>query len=73
VSEEARAKAVAARTEARKLQALPHQVRKDILHAIADALLTRKDEIMAANDKDVEVAEKDGTALRPAQASSANR
>jgi delta-1-pyrroline-5-carboxylate synthetase len=54
---------VAARSEARKLQALPYQDRKDILLAIADALVARKDEIMAANDMDVANAEKDGTAL----------
>ena len=54
---------MAARTAARKLQALSHQVRKDILHAIADTLLDRRDEIMAANAIDVEAAEKDGIAL----------
>ena len=54
---------MAARTEARKLQALPYQDRKDILYAISDALLARKQEIMAANDIDVATAEHDGTAL----------
>lgn len=63
VSDEAREKALAARTEARKLQALPYAVRQAVLRAIADALLDRKDEILEANAKDLEAAEKDGTAL----------
>jgi gamma-glutamyl phosphate reductase len=53
----------AAREEARKLQALPHKVRKDILHAIADALLARKAELLVANDMDLDAAEKEGVAL----------
>jgi delta-1-pyrroline-5-carboxylate synthetase len=63
VSEEARSKAMAARAEARKLQALPHKVRQDILNAVAQALLDRKEELLAANALDVEAAEKDGIAL----------
>mmetsp|Transcript_29092 Transcript_29092/g.48089 ORF Transcript_29092/g.48089 Transcript_29092/m.48089 type:complete len:800 (-) Transcript_29092:228-2627(-) len=63
VSKEARQKAVEARTEARKLQVLPHAVRKNMLYAIANALLEREDEIMAANAMDVDQAEADGTAL----------
>jgi delta-1-pyrroline-5-carboxylate synthetase len=63
VSEEARRMATAARTEARNLQALPYAVRQRILRAIADALLERKEEILAENAKDVEDAERDGIAL----------
>jgi delta-1-pyrroline-5-carboxylate synthetase len=63
VSDEARKKASAARAEARKLQAAPHKLRKDILESIASALIQRKDEILAANALDLEAAEKDGTAL----------
>jgi delta-1-pyrroline-5-carboxylate synthetase len=62
VTDEARKKALAARAEARKLQALPHQVRKDILESIASALMDRKDELLAANVLDLEAAEKDGVA-----------
>jgi delta-1-pyrroline-5-carboxylate synthetase len=62
VTNEAREKATAARLEARKLQALPYAVRQSILRTIADALLERKDEILAANARDVEAAGKDGTA-----------
>jgi len=63
ISDEAREKAVAARTEARKLQALPHEVRQDILRAMADALIDKKEKLLAANAIDLEAAEKDGTAL----------
>mmetsp|Transcript_24717 Transcript_24717/g.58038 ORF Transcript_24717/g.58038 Transcript_24717/m.58038 type:complete len:784 (+) Transcript_24717:90-2441(+) len=63
ISDEAREKAVAARTEARKLQALPHDVRRNILQAMADALISKKDKLIAANLIDLEVAERDGTAL----------
>ncbi|KAL3911014.1 MAG: hypothetical protein SGARI_001849 [Bacillariaceae sp.] len=63
ISDEAKASAVAARTEARKLQALPHKVRQDILRAMADALLSRKEELLAANALDLEAGEKDGIAL----------
>lgn len=52
-----------ARTEARKLQALPHEVRQNILRAIADALLDRKDELLEANSLDLAAAEKDGLGL----------
>ena len=55
--------ASAAREEARKLQALPHKVRKDILDAIADALLARKAELLLANDMDLDAAEKEGVAM----------
>jgi delta-1-pyrroline-5-carboxylate synthetase len=60
ISNEAKEKAIAARTEARKLQALPHRIRQDILRAMADALLTRKDELLAANQLDLEAAARDG-------------
>lgn len=63
ISEEAKQKAMAARTEARKLQALPHKVRQDILKAMADTLLSRKEELLAANALDLEAAERDGIAL----------
>eukprot|EP00536_Pseudo-nitzschia_multiseries_P003016 jgi/Psemu1/252235/estExt_Genewise1Plus.C_430041 len=63
ISNEARDKAVAARTEARKLQALPHSVRQDILRAMADALIEKKEKLIAANTIDLENAERDGTAL----------
>jgi delta-1-pyrroline-5-carboxylate synthetase len=63
ISDEAREKAVAARTEARKLQALPHEVRQDILRAMADALIDRKDELLTANAIDLEAAERDGVAM----------
>ena len=60
VSDEARDKAVAARTQARMLQSLPYSVRQNMLRAIADALLARKDEILVANTMDVDQAEADG-------------
>lgn len=63
ISDEAREKAVAARTEARKLQALPHEVRQDILRAMADALISEREKLIAANQIDLEAAERDGTAL----------
>lgn len=59
VSDEARDKALASRAEARKLQALPYETRQSILNAIADALLERKDELLAANVLDLEAAERD--------------
>ena len=49
--------ASSARTEARKLQALPHEVRKSILYAVADALLVRKQELLEANIRDLNAAE----------------
>lgn len=63
VSDEAREKATAARTEARKLQALPHQARQEILRSIADALLARKEELVAANAIDLEAAERNNLGL----------
>jgi hypothetical protein len=62
ISNEAREKAIAARTEARKLQSLPYQVRQGILRAMADALLSRKGELLAANKLDLAAAERDDVA-----------
>lgn len=59
VSEEARLKALAARSEARKLQALPWSVRQDILRAVAKTLEEHKDELLAANALDMQAAERD--------------
>ncbi|KAL7569341.1 hypothetical protein ACA910_016883 [Epithemia clementina (nom. ined.)] len=63
VSDEARIKATAARTQARKLQAMPYETRQNILRAIAKALVDRQDELLAQNAIDMEAAEKDGIAL----------
>lgn len=65
VASEARGKAVAARNEARKLQALHYSVRQTILRTIADMILERKDDILLANQKDVDAAAKDGTTAAP--------
>ena len=62
VAEDARTKATAARSEARKLQAMPYATRQSILTAMADALLARKEQLVAANKIDLEQAEKDGVA-----------
>eukprot|EP00934_Nitzschia_sp_Nitz4_P002037 Nitzschia sp. Nitz4//scaffold55_size114948//106047//108455//NITZ4_003927-RA/size114948-snap-gene-0.194-mRNA-1//-1//CDS//3329554608//2037//frame0 len=62
LSQEAREKASAARSEARKLQAMPFSVRRDILETVATALKEREAEIMAANQLDLEAAENDGVA-----------
>jgi delta-1-pyrroline-5-carboxylate synthetase len=51
--------ATLARAEARKLATLPFQVRQDALLAIADALVDRKEELLTANQKDLEDATKD--------------
>ena len=56
--------AASARVEARKLQAMPMKVRKEILNVIADALIHRKEEIFAANALDVEAAEKGEISLQ---------
>lgn len=42
---------------------MPFKTRQEILVAIADALMEKKDEIFAANALDLEAAEKDGIAL----------
>eukprot|EP00560_Eucampia_antarctica_P000373 CAMPEP_0197841290 /NCGR_PEP_ID=MMETSP1437-20131217/46091_1 /TAXON_ID=49252 ORGANISM="Eucampia antarctica, Strain CCMP1452" /NCGR_SAMPLE_ID=MMETSP1437 /ASSEMBLY_ACC=CAM_ASM_001096 /LENGTH=804 /DNA_ID=CAMNT_0043451017 /DNA_START=29 /DNA_END=2443 /DNA_ORIENTATION=- len=63
VSDEARAMATAARNEARKLQALPYTERQAILNAVAEALITNKENLLKANAIDLDAADKDGTAL----------
>jgi delta-1-pyrroline-5-carboxylate synthetase len=63
ISDEARQMAVAAKTEARKLQALPYTERQAILNAVAQALLDEKDTILAANAQDLTLAEQNKTAL----------
>lgn len=63
VSDEARTKAMLAREQARKLQALPYSVRQAILRAVAQALLDHQEELLQANELDVQAAEKDGIAL----------
>ena len=55
--------ATAARNEARKLQALSYQERKDILYAVADALLKNEKELLEANVKDLEAATKNNVDL----------
>ena len=52
-----------ARTEARKLQDLPYKSRQDILNAVADALVERKEELLVANAIDLDAAEEDGIDL----------
>lgn len=49
--------AIRARTASRALQALPTSERVAMLNRIADALLARQDEILAANEKDMEEAQ----------------
>lgn len=63
VSAEARIMASAARSEARKLQALSYEERKNILYSVADALIERKEELLEANKKDLEAAGRDEVAL----------
>jgi delta-1-pyrroline-5-carboxylate synthetase len=55
----ARQQAIAARVQARKLQTMSYEVRRNIILAIADALLTQQDEILEANLKDVDAAASD--------------
>lgn len=64
VPHEARTMATKARNEARKLQTLPYEERRAILYTVADALLENKEEILAANAKDLQAANKDGTAVQ---------
>ncbi|CAB9506023.1 Gamma-glutamyl phosphate reductase [Seminavis robusta] len=63
-SELARDMAIKARKEARKLMTLPHATRQSILNAVADALVERQDEIMQANQMDLEAAQKNNTSLQ---------
>jgi glutamate-5-semialdehyde dehydrogenase len=55
------AAALRARSAARVLRALPTDVKNGALAAMADALLERADEVLAANAADVEAATADGT------------
>lgn len=64
VSEHAKEMADAARTEARKLQSMPNAERKQILFAVADALLAHKTELLAANAIDLEAAENNNTDIQ---------
>lgn len=57
LGEAAREMASAARKEARKLQSMPHAVRKSILNAVADALEERQEELVQANQMDLTNAE----------------
>ena len=50
-----------ARTAAAALAPLPRGVKDAALHAMADALLARQDEVLAANAEDVEAARGEGT------------
>lgn len=63
IGEAARAMAKAARTEARKLQALPFSTRQSILNSIADALVERREEIVAANELDLKAADSNKVSL----------
>eukprot|EP00566_Odontella_aurita_P004847 CAMPEP_0113584190 /NCGR_PEP_ID=MMETSP0015_2-20120614/32963_1 /TAXON_ID=2838 /ORGANISM="Odontella" /LENGTH=806 /DNA_ID=CAMNT_0000489207 /DNA_START=243 /DNA_END=2663 /DNA_ORIENTATION=+ /assembly_acc=CAM_ASM_000160 len=62
-SDEARRMAIAARDEARKLQALPHEERRAVLYAVADALLENESSLLDANQLDLADAEKDAIDL----------
>jgi len=55
--------ATKARKEARKLMALPHPVRKNILLAVADALVERRNDILDANQLDLGAAAENNTPL----------
>mmetsp|Transcript_27111 Transcript_27111/g.41601 ORF Transcript_27111/g.41601 Transcript_27111/m.41601 type:complete len:790 (+) Transcript_27111:65-2434(+) len=61
VSEDAERKATDARIQTRKLQSMPHDVRKSILNTIAEELLNHKEELLEANAIDLEAATKNGT------------
>lgn len=58
----ARDMAIAARREARKLLNLPLAQRQAILKAVADALMERQDELIQANQLDLEAAANNNTA-----------
>uniref|UniRef100_A0A7S1BJV7 Delta-1-pyrroline-5-carboxylate synthase n=1 Tax=Corethron hystrix TaxID=216773 RepID=A0A7S1BJV7_9STRA len=64
VSDGASRMAVAARTEARKLQNLSIDERRAILNAIADALISRQEELLLANAKDLAAAEKNNVDIQ---------
>jgi len=55
--------ATKARKEARKLMSLPHPVRKNILHAVADALVERRNDILDANQLDLGAAAENNTPM----------
>jgi glutamate-5-semialdehyde dehydrogenase len=57
--------AQAAKAAARKLTGLPTPIKNRALEAIAEALITRQDEILAANNQDVERARDSGLAEAP--------
>jgi len=63
VSDEARRMATNARREARKLQGLSYEERKAILYSVADSLISKKEQIVQANAKDLEAAAKNNVAL----------
>ena len=63
-SVDAHLKAVAARDQARKLQSLSYLERKAILYAVADALESEKEILLAANKIDLDNADKDGTSVQ---------
>lgn len=56
-----RAAALAARAASRALQAAPTATRVAVLHALADGLEARADEVLAANAADLAAAARDGT------------
>lgn len=58
--DEARTKALAARKAARGLAVCSSAVKDAALHAMADALIERQEEILAANRRDLEQAKADG-------------
>jgi len=62
-SDVARDMASKARKEARKLLTLPHSVRRNILHAIANSLIERQNEIMEANKIDLATAAQNKTSM----------
>lgn len=64
VSDLARDMAVKARKEARKLGAMPFEVRRNILNAVAAALIERKAEILEANKLDLIDAEQNKTDIQ---------
>ncbi|KAL7518688.1 hypothetical protein ACHAWX_003500 [Stephanocyclus meneghinianus] len=61
ISNEARTMATTARSQARNLQNLTYPDRQAILHAIADELQSQKEELLQANQLDLENAARDGT------------
>ena len=62
--DDAKQKALAARTEARKLQALPYEQRQTILNGVANALLSNSEKILQANKLDLGNAEQNSISLQ---------